>query len=88
MERFYIGNIPFTATEEEIRSFFVPAAINSVKIITDRDTGRPRGFAFITSKDIDGIIAKNGESMGGRTIVVDKAKKTAAADRQSEEVIR
>ena len=78
--RLYVGNLPYNADEQAIKSFFEGATrqVKQVRIITDRDTGRPRGFAFVEM--IDDAMAKsaieelNGQMMGGRTIVVNEAR--------------
>jgi RNA recognition motif-containing protein len=77
MASIYVGNLPYTATEEEIGALFTPFGnVQSVKIIMDRETGRPRGFAFV---DMDRDAAKdaikqiNGSEMGGRTLRVNEA---------------
>ncbi|MFK8016982.1 MAG: RNA recognition motif domain-containing protein [Gammaproteobacteria bacterium] len=77
MASIYVGNLPYTATEEEIGAVFAPfGTVQSVKIIMDRETGRPRGFGFV---DMDREEAKaaikevNGSEMGGRTLRVNEA---------------
>ena len=48
MTTIYVGNLPFTATEDEVRAIFERhGKVESVKLINDRETGRPRGFAFV-----------------------------------------
>ena len=48
MTRIYVGNLPFTADENQVREMFAAhGTVESVSIITDRDTGRPRGFGFV-----------------------------------------
>jgi len=48
MTTIYVGNLPFTATEDEVRALFERhGKVESVKLINDRETGRPRGFAFV-----------------------------------------
>src|SRR6185295_14179269 len=59
--RLYVGNLPFSADEDQIRELFAQNGreVSEVKLITDRDTGRPRGFAFVemaSSDDADGAI--------------------------------
>ena len=78
MKRLYVGNLPFTATEDEVRDLFGQhGSVNDVKLISDRDTGRPRGFGFVEMDD-DGankaMEALNGAEMGGRTLRVDEAQ--------------
>lgn len=78
--RIYVGNIPFTATENDIRAFFADhsSKIVEVKIISDHETGRPRGFAFVevlTPEDMHAAIADlNNLEMGGRRATVSEAK--------------
>ena len=83
MSRLYVGNIPFNASEEDLRLYFSDAGIlvTRVKIILDRDTQRPKGFAFVdTEADPQAIIATlNGQDFGGRTIVVNLAIDKSAA---------
>ncbi len=74
----YVGNLPFTASEDEIRDLFADhGEVKNVNIIMDRDTGRPRGFAFV-EMDQEGaekaVAAVNGMDFGGRSLKVDLAK--------------
>ena len=76
--RLYVGNIPYTATVDELRAMFeVHGDVVDVHLPTDRETGRPRGFAFVEmSDDSAGQAAGealNGADVGGRTILVDQA---------------
>jgi cold-inducible RNA-binding protein len=78
--RLYVGNLPYDASDAQIRAFFEQAGsrqVSQVKIITDRETGRPRGFAFVELTDArmaDAAISElHGTQFGGRTIVVNKA---------------
>ena len=74
----YVGNLPFTATEQELRDLFEPhGKVESVKLINDRDTGRPRGFGFVAMAPADAqaaIAATNGQSLGGRALRVNEAQ--------------
>lgn len=76
--RLYVGNIPFDADEAQIRSFFEGFTVTKVNIVTDRESGRPRGFAFVDlagERDAQKAIADlNGLEMGGRSIVVNEAR--------------
>jgi RNA recognition motif-containing protein len=78
--RLYVGNLPYSADETSIRSFFEQGGrqVTQVKIVTDRDTGRPRGFAFVEMADGNmaqsAINELNGQNLGGRTIVVNEAR--------------
>jgi RNA recognition motif-containing protein len=89
MTKIYVGNLPFTATEEEVRTLFGShGAVASVALPTDRDTGRPRGFGFVemgSSTDAAAAIgALNGHSLGGRSLRVNEAQeRSASGDRAS-----
>ena len=78
--RLYVGNLPFTADEEQIRDLFGQngRTVSEVKLVTDRETGRPRGFGFVemgSGDEADSAIrALNGHSMGGRPLTVNEAK--------------
>ena len=78
MKSIYVGNLPFSATEEEIRGLFSPFGdVQSVKIVADRETGRPRGFGFVDMGDADAdnaIKALEGHQMGGRALKVNEAR--------------
>ena len=81
-KRLFVGNLPYDTTEEDLRSLFTPYAEPSyVKIITDRETGRSKGFGFVELEDAaaDKAIAElNGKEMGSgdrvRQIVVNEAR--------------
>ena len=78
-KKLYIGNIPFTATEDELRGLFERhGSVDSVNVITDRETGRPRGFAFVEMSEAssadDAIRALDGSDLGGRSIRVNEAQ--------------
>jgi len=75
----YVGNLPFSATEEEVAEFFAAyGPVERVKIITDRETGRPRGFCFVTlgdeSKVKEAAEALDGQELGGRALRVNPAE--------------
>ncbi len=78
MKRIFVGNIPFSATEDEIRELFEQhGEVHSVNVISDRETGRPRGFAFVEmDEDPAGaaIEALDGFDLGGRNIRVSEAR--------------
>ena len=83
MKNVFVGNMSFEATEGGLRSIFEPfGEITRVQLITDRDTGRPRGFGFVEmSSDEDAakaIAALNGTEMNGRSLNVNEAKPKAA----------
>jgi RNA recognition motif-containing protein len=73
-----VGNLPFSATEGELRDLFSQhGAVESVSLISDRETGRPRGFGFIEMPDDDAqtaIRALDGTDLGGRTLRVNEAR--------------
>jgi len=76
--KLYVGNIPFSTTEDELRNVFAQHGnVGSVSVITDRETGRPRGFAFVEMGDADAaqsaIRALDGSNLGGRSIRVNEA---------------
>jgi RNA recognition motif-containing protein len=77
----YVGNLPWSATEEEIRNLFAThGTVNSVKLISDRETGRARGFGFVEMEDPDAagaVQALDGSSFGGRTLRVNEAQPKA-----------
>ncbi|KMY67965.1 RNA-binding protein [Desulfocarbo indianensis] len=77
----YVGNLPFTATESEIRGLFEQyGTVLSAKVITDRETGRSRGFGFVEMEDgeaLEAIEATNGKDMGGRPLKVNEARPRA-----------
>ncbi len=78
MKKIYVGNLPFSATEDELRQLFTQhGAVESVAVITDRHTGQPRGFGFVEMAPADAdkaIQALNGTSMGDRSLNVNEAR--------------
>jgi len=79
MTKIYVGNLPFSATDAEIRELFAAhGTVESVSIITDRDTGRSKGFGFVemgSEKEAQAAIAAlNGQEVGGRALTVNEAK--------------
>jgi RNA recognition motif-containing protein len=81
MTSIYVGNLPFSASEDEIREMFAAfGAVQSVKLISDRETGRPRGFGFVEmepSAAAAAIQALNGTDMGGRALRINEAQERA-----------
>jgi RNA recognition motif-containing protein len=78
-KKIYIGNLPFSSTEADLKDVFGRhGAVESVSIITDRETGRPRGFAFVEMSEAshadDAIRALDGSDLGGRSIKVNEAQ--------------
>lgn len=73
----YVGNLPYNAGEEEIRAAFsAHGTVHSVKVITDRETGRPRGFAFVEMDPAGAdaaVKSMNGKDFGGRALRVNEA---------------
>jgi RNA recognition motif-containing protein len=75
----FVGNLAYTATEEDVRQLFEGyGVVDTVRLATDRDTGRPRGFGFVEMPDateaqaaIDGL---NGTSLGGRQLTINEAR--------------
>ncbi|HVS04315.1 MAG TPA: RNA-binding protein [Thermoanaerobaculia bacterium] len=77
MKKLYVGNLPFSATEHEVRELFEQhGTVDSVSIISDRQTGQPRGFGFVEmSEGGDAAIrALDGAEMGGRNLRVNEAR--------------
>ena len=75
-QKLYVGNLPFTVTETELRDLFGQhGAVQSAQIVTDRDTGQPRGFAFVEMDNADAAIAAlDNQPFGGRNLKVNIAK--------------
>ena len=78
MKKLYVGNLPFTATEDEVRDLFAQhGTVHSVALINDRETGRPRGFGFVEMDDEAAMTAVqklDGADMGGRPLRVNEAQ--------------
>lgn len=78
MAKIYVGNLPFTANETEVRALFSQhGTVESVSLPTDRETGRPRGFGFVEMSQADAARAiqnLNGYSMNGRPLRVNEAQ--------------
>ena len=78
MAKIYVGNLPFTATEDQVRALFsAHGTVESVALPTDRETGRPRGFGFVEMSQADAsraIQAVNGQDLGGRSLRVNEAQ--------------
>ena len=78
-KKLYVGNLPFSTTEDELRSVFEKhGGVDSVNVITDRETGRSRGFAFVEMSDASAaeaaMRALDGADMGGRSLRVNEAQ--------------
>src|SRR5687768_16291095 len=78
MSKIYVGNLPFSADESQVRALFEQhGTVESVSLINDRETGRPRGFGFVEMSSADAaraIQALNGKDMGGRPLKVNEAQ--------------
>jgi len=78
MTKLYVGNLPFTATEEAVRSLFAPhGTVEKLSLISDRDTGRPRGFGFVEMSNADAsraMQALNGADFDGRPLRINEAQ--------------
>ena len=78
MTKLYVGNLPFTATDDGVRALFSKhGAVEKVSLITDRETGRPRGFAFVEMSNADAsraMQALNGTDFDGRTLKINEAQ--------------
>ncbi|MCP3981690.1 MAG: RNA-binding protein [bacterium] len=78
--RLYVGNLPYSANEDQIRDLFGgnDRNVTDVKLITDRETGRPRGFGFVEfgsdSEAASAVVDLNGHVMDGRTLTVNEAR--------------
>ena len=82
MKKIYVGNLPFSATEEQLRSMFgAHGGVQHVSLVTDRATGQFRGFAFVEmtngSEADKAIAALNATLLGGRTLNINEAKPKA-----------
>ncbi len=81
--KLYVGNISFDTSEEGLRNAFAEhGEVEEVSVITDRDTGRPRGFAFVTMREDAAaraaIDALNGKEIDGRALNVNEARAKTA----------
>jgi RNA recognition motif-containing protein len=78
MTKLYVGNLPFTATEDAVRSLFAThGTVEKISLISDRDTGRPRGFGFIEMSNADAsraMEALNGKDFDGRALKINEAQ--------------
>lgn len=85
MKSIYVGNIPFSASEDDLRDLFSEyGAVQSLKFVNDRETGRFRGFAFVEMEDADALAAieaLDGSPLAGRTLKVNEAKPRAPRPR-------
>ena len=77
-KKIYVGNLPFSANDDELRALFATHGdVQSVSLITDRETGRLRGFGFVEMDESGAdaaIAALDGQDMGGRALKVNEAR--------------
>jgi RNA recognition motif-containing protein len=86
--RLFVGNLPFETSELDLRDLFGQSGqIIEVKVVTDRETGRSRGFAFVEMSNAEeankAISELNGRDLGGRTLKVNEAEARAPRAKQS-----
>jgi len=79
MKNIFVGNLDFAATESSVRTLFEPyGSVDRVNVVTDRDTGRSRGFAFVEMGDAtqadQAIAALNGHDLNGRALNINEAR--------------
>ena len=78
MTKIYVGNLSFDTSEDTLRALFAQhGTVESVKLISDRDTGRPRGFGFVEMSNADAsraMQALNGKELDGRALKVNEAQ--------------
>jgi RNA recognition motif-containing protein len=79
MKNLFVGNLAYDATEDALRELFSPLGeVHQVRIMTDRDTGKPRGFAFVEMVQDDdaakAIATLNGKEFGGRALTINEAR--------------
>jgi len=81
MTKLYVGNLSFDTTEESLRALFAQhGSVESTKLVSDRDTGRPRGFGFVEMSNADAsraMQALNGKDFEGRALKVNEAQDAA-----------
>ena len=86
--RLFVGNITFTTTEDDLRNLFGPTGtVVDVKVVTDRETGRSRGFAFVemssAAEATEAISQFDGRDFGGRALKVNEAEERGARSPRS-----
>ncbi len=81
----YVGNLPWSVSEDEVRAAFEQyGQVNAVNLISDRETGRPRGFGFVEMDDagaMEAIKNLDGKDFGGRNLKVNEARPRAEKPR-------
>ena len=87
MGKLYVGNLPFSATDESLKTHFEQVApVTSAKIITDRETGRSRGFGFVEMDESDDAMDRlNGGDMQGRPLTINIAREKTREPRGGRE---
>ena len=86
-KRLFVGNLPYQCEEDQLRALFEQDGrqVEEVKIVADRETGRPRGFAFVEMASDDQAVAAvgalNGKAFGGRPLTVSEARERAPGGR-------
>ena len=92
MKKIYCGNLPFSSSEDEVRTLFAQfGTVHEVILVSDRWTGKPRGFGFVRMDDANAqeAIAKlNQTEFGGRTLRVDWARERTSAPRWQDQAAR
>ena len=87
-KRIYVGNLPFSSTEEELRELFEGhGTVHAVTIVTDATTGRSRGFGFVEMGQENAKVAiqeLNGTELGGRTLRINEARERGARRERSD----
>ena len=83
MKKIYVGNLAFSTTDEELEALFAQhGSVSSAKVISDRDTGRSRGFGFVEMDDAaaadKAIAALDGSQLGGRDLRVNEARERSS----------
>ena len=82
MTKLYVGNLPFTATEDSVRALFAPhGTVEKLSLINDRETGRPRGFGFVEMSSADAsraMQALNGKDFDGRPLKINEAQERSS----------
>jgi len=73
-KKYYVGNLPWSATEDDVEELFSQNGnVISVKLINDRETGRPRGFGFVEIENPEGVLDLNGKDFQGRELRINDA---------------
>jgi len=86
MKSIYIGNLDSSTTEQELRNAFATYGnVQTVNVVKDRETGHPRGFAFVEMEDDkeaqEALLGLNGSTLGGATLTVNEARPKAVRGR-------